>query len=42
MQRKFEISKIKKIGWKNKTSFSEGIDKTVEWFIENQNNLREK
>ena len=42
LQRKFEISKIKKIGWKKKTSFSQGIDKTVEWFIKNQNNLREK
>ncbi len=42
LQRKFNISKIKKIKWKNNTNFSKGIKKTVKWFLNNQNKLREK
>jgi len=42
LQRKFDISKINKTGWKNKTKFYNGIKKTIKWFLNNQNKLREK
>lgn len=31
-----DISKIKKLGWKPKTKFEEGIRKTVEWYKQNE------
>ena len=30
------VSGIKEIGWKNETSFGEGIKKTIKWYQENQ------
>lgn len=36
--RKYSISndKIKKLGWKPKTSFTNGIKKTIQWYLSNQ------
>jgi dTDP-glucose 4,6-dehydratase len=31
-----DISKIQKLGWKPKTSFQEGIRKTIEWYVKNE------
>ena len=27
-------------GWKHKTSLKDGLTKTYDWFLENQNNIR--
>lgn len=35
-----DVSKINNLGWKAKHSFEEGIQKTFEWFIKNQENFR--
>lgn len=42
MQRKFNIDKIKNNGWKKKYQLTSGLTKTIKWFLNNQNNLREK
>jgi len=42
LQRKFDTSKMKKLGWKNTHNLSLSIKKTIKWFLKNQNNLREK
>ncbi len=39
-ERLINIDKISKLGWVPKIKFSEAIDKTVKWFINNQSNLR--
>ena len=37
VKRKFlDSSKIKKLGWTPKTSFDDGLKKTIEWFEKNQ------
>jgi len=33
-----DISKIKKLGWKNSVSFKVGIKKTLDWYIKNRDN----
>ena len=35
-----DSSKINKIGWKSKTSLTDGLTKTYSWFLENQDNIR--
>ncbi|MHA1863737.1 MAG: GDP-L-fucose synthase [Candidatus Thorarchaeota archaeon] len=34
-----DVTKIKKLGWEAKNSLREGITKTYQWFIENQNGV---
>ncbi len=41
-QRIMDSSKMTKIGWVPKTNLSNGIKKTVSWFIENRSSIREK
>ena len=33
---------MEKIGWVPKTNLSNGIKRTVSWFIENRSSIREK
>jgi len=35
-----DVSKIKKLGWQAKTSLEEGLNKTYQWFLNQQNNIR--
>jgi len=35
-----DVSKINNLGWEAKTSLKDGIRKTYEWFLNNQENLR--
>ena len=37
-----DIQKIKELNWSPKTSFEEGIQKTIDWYISNQNWVYEK
>ena len=39
---KFNIDKSKNNGWKKKYQLTSGLTKTIKWFLNNQNNLREK
>jgi len=41
-QRIMDSSKMKKLGWSAETTLSEGIKKTVKWFLENRSSIREK
>ena len=41
-QRIMDSSKMKKLGWFPETTVSEGIKKTVKWFMENRSSIREK
>lgn len=41
-KRYLDNSKIKALGWSAKTSLRQGLQKTYEWFLENENNLTEK
>ena len=41
-QRIMDSSKMTKIGWVPKTNLSNGIKKTVSWFIKNRSSIREK
>jgi GDP-L-fucose synthase len=36
-----DVSKMTNAGWKAKISLEEGIKETYEWFLENENNLKE-
>lgn len=36
-QKLLDVSKINDLGWKAKTSLTEGIDKTVDWYLKTQN-----
>lgn len=35
-----DASKMKKLGWKPKTKFGEGLEQTVDWYFENQDWLK--
>jgi GDP-L-fucose synthase len=35
-----DVSKIEKFGWKAKTSLEDGLIKTYQWFLKQQNNIR--
>jgi GDP-L-fucose synthase len=35
-----DVSKIEKLGWKAKTSLEDGLIKTYQWFLKQQNNIR--
>jgi GDP-L-fucose synthase len=35
-----DVSKINNLGWKARHTFEEGVQKTFEWYIKNQENLR--
>ncbi len=41
MQRSFDDSKMKEIGWTPKIKFEDGIQKTINWFRENRESIRE-
>ncbi len=41
-KRYLDNSKIKALGWDAKTTLKQGLQKTYEWFLENENNLTEK
>ena len=41
-QRIMDTSKMDKIGWSPKINLSDGIKKTIRWFIENRLSIREK
>ena len=41
-QRIMDSSKMNKLGWSAETTLSEGIKKTVKWFLENRSSIREK
>ncbi|WP_262710582.1 GDP-L-fucose synthase family protein [Algoriphagus kandeliae] len=36
-----DVSKMEKAGWKAKTSLEDGIRKTYEWFLENQDSVKQ-
>ena len=36
-----DVSKMHQLGWKHKVKLEEGIQKTYEWFLENQGNYKE-
>jgi GDP-L-fucose synthase len=36
-----DISKINKIGWKKKNSLDQGLEKTIDWFLNNQKKLNQ-
>lgn len=36
-----DISKMHELGWKHKVELEEGIKRTYQWFLENQNNFKE-
>jgi GDP-L-fucose synthase len=38
LRKVLDISKIKKLGWKNSVSFKVGIKKTLDWYIKNRDN----
>ena len=41
MERKLlDTSKLKKLGWEPKTAFDEGIKKTYQWFLKNENKFK--
>jgi GDP-L-fucose synthase len=42
MQRIFDTSKMASLGWKPRVTFQEGIRRTVEWFRDNRNTIRER
>ena len=35
-----DSSNINKIGWKSKTTLTDGLTKTYNWYLENQENIR--
>ena len=35
-----DVSRLHNLGWKHKTSLEEGIRKTYEWYVENEENFR--
>ena len=35
-----DVSRLKSMGWQHKVSLKDGLDRTYEWFLLNQNNLR--
>ena len=37
-----DVSLLAKLGWEYKTNIREGLEKTYEWFLENQDSLRSK
>ncbi len=37
-----DVSLLAKLGWEYKTSIREGLEKTYEWFLDNQDSLRSK
>lgn len=37
-----ELSRLTELGWQAKTSLRSGIEKTYEWFLQNQSGLREQ
>jgi len=41
-ERLFDLERIKSIGWEAKHSLEDGLEKTVEWFEKNKNNIRER
>jgi len=41
MQRIFDCSGVRALGWKPKVTLSDGIEKTVNWFVENRDVIRE-
>ena len=41
-QRKMDPSKMNQLGWSPQVNLSEGIKKTVRWFLENRSSIREK
>jgi GDP-L-fucose synthase len=36
-----DISKMERAGWKAQTSLEQGVEKTYQWFLENQSNFKE-
>ena len=42
MQRFYDRSKMKSIGWEHKYDLKEGLSKTVEWFKNNPKLIRER
>lgn len=37
-----DMSKLHGMGWKHKTSLKDGLQKTYEWFLENESSIRKK
>ena len=37
-----ELSRLTELGWRAKTSLKSGIEKTYEWFLQNQSNIQEQ
>ena len=40
MRKLLNVSRAKEMGWEAKVSLREGIEKTYQWFLENQDNFR--
>jgi len=41
-RRYLDVQKLETLGWKSKVSLREGLTKTIAWYQENKNNVREK
>ena len=40
LRKLLDVSRLKKIGWKSKIKLEDGLKKTYEWFVENENSIR--
>ncbi len=40
-RKRLDIGRLKRLGWRPKTSLDKGIKSTYRWFLDNQNNLRQ-
>ena len=36
-----DVSKLNKLGWQHQVELEEGIVKTYEWFLQNQDKIKE-